>query len=264
MLGGHAAVEAAMSISWPSATGEIARLAHVPHLVWLGTVATMLNHASASIMATGDAFETLRAATPNPGEVVGNQSEHMALVGANFLGMLTPLIVANRGQYTEMWMRVRPTSQPTRQHPWRGAGDTADTATTAEHRRRGGWRLSARRAVRRRSQSDDGDRDWAVPAASEYADAGVVGVQWRRAAQSITELPQQAFGQLSSLASSLNVSPDDLGADFSAGDADWVTQTPQAGVRSRPRSAALAGAAGWEGPCRPPQRCAVPAPGRPR
>ncbi|CAN3132567.1 PPE family protein (plasmid) [Mycobacterium sp. smrl_JER01] len=244
MLGGHAAVEAAMSVSWPSATGEIARLAHVPHLVWLGTVATMLNHASASIMATGDAFETLRAATPNPGEVVGNQSEHMALVGANFLGMLTPLIVANRGQYTEMWMRgsanksayeaaslagvqaIPPIPPPPPSTVGAAGGGSQPGAQSADPSQM----METATGLFPQLLS------MPTQALSAFSGGGPL--------KSITELPQQAFGQLSSLASSLNVSPDDLGADFSAGDADWVTQTPQAGGAV---AASLGGAGGGGG-----------------
>jgi hypothetical protein len=45
MLGGHSAVEAALSASWPAPTGASAVAANVPHMLWLGTVATMLQTA---------------------------------------------------------------------------------------------------------------------------------------------------------------------------------------------------------------------------
>ena len=105
MLGGHMSTEAAMAASWPSLSGEIARLAHTPHLAWLGTAGAMVAEAGMAIDATAASFETSKFATPHPGEVAANQSEHVALNNANFLGFLTPLIIANRVDYGRMWMQ---------------------------------------------------------------------------------------------------------------------------------------------------------------
>ncbi|HRD12094.1 MAG TPA: PPE family protein, partial [Mycobacterium sp.] len=105
MLGGHSAVEAALSASWPAPTGASAVAANVPHMLWLGTVATMLQTAGAQIAATGEQFEVAKMATPTPAEVAYNQSEHVALNAANFLGFLTPYIMANRAQYGSYWVR---------------------------------------------------------------------------------------------------------------------------------------------------------------
>lgn len=232
MLGGHAAVEAAMSISWPSVTGEIARVAHVPHLAWLGTVATMLNHAAASIMATGESFETLRAATPNPGEVVGNQSEHGALVGANFMGMLTPLIIANRGRYTEMWMRGSAN---------KSAYEAASMAGVQAIPPLPPPPPSTVGAAGGGSQPGEGLAQAADPSQMMNTATGLFPQLLSMPTQalsslsgggplkSFTEIPQQALGQLSSLASSVDLAPQDLGGEFAVSDADWVTQTPQAG-----------------------------------
>ncbi|GAB7146343.1 hypothetical protein LRC484719_49590 [Mycobacterium riyadhense] len=103
-LGGHEAVAAALAAAWPDPTGEFAVLANVPHLLWQARLAGMLMDAAARIEATGSAFETLKAATPTPFEVGENQTEHVALQAHNFLGMLTPAIVANRANYSRMWV----------------------------------------------------------------------------------------------------------------------------------------------------------------
>lgn len=244
MLGGHAAVESAMSINWPSVTGEVARVAHVPHLAWLATVATMLNHAGASIMATGEAFETLRAATPNPGEVVGNQTEHGALVGANFLGMLTPLIIANRGQYTEMWMRGSAN---------KSAYEAASMAGVQAIPPLPPPPPSTVGAAGGGSQPGEGLAQAADPSQMMNTATGLFpqllsmpmqALSGGGPLKSLTEIPQQALGQISSLASSVDLAPEDSGGEFAGGDADWVTQTPQAGGAV---AASLGGAGGGGG-----------------
>lgn len=103
-LGGHEAVAAALAAAWPDPTGEFAVLANVPHLLWQARLAGMLLDAAARIEATGSAFESLKAATPTPGEIGENQTEHVALQAHNFLGMLTPAIAANRANYSRMWV----------------------------------------------------------------------------------------------------------------------------------------------------------------
>ncbi|MGV7450206.1 PPE family protein [Mycobacterium kansasii] len=104
ILGGLEAVAAALAAAWPDPTGEFAVLANVPHLLWQARLAGMLMDAAARIEATGTAFETLKAATPTPFEIGENQTEHVALQAHNFLGMLTPAIVANRANYSRMWV----------------------------------------------------------------------------------------------------------------------------------------------------------------
>lgn len=103
-LGGHEAVAAALAAAWPDPTGEFAVLANVPHLLWQARLAGMLMDAAAQIEATGTAFETLKAATPTPFEIGENQIEHVTLQAHNFLGMLTPVIAANRANYSRMWV----------------------------------------------------------------------------------------------------------------------------------------------------------------
>lgn len=103
-LGGHEAVAAALAASWPDPTGEFAVLANVPHLLWQAQLAGMLMEAATQIEATGNAFETLKAATPTPLEVGENQIEHGVLQANNFMGMLTPAIAVNRSNYSRMWV----------------------------------------------------------------------------------------------------------------------------------------------------------------
>ncbi|SKO16028.1 PPE family protein [Mycobacteroides abscessus] len=107
LSGGHGAVSAAMGVAWMGTTGSTAVAANTPYQAWLGKTQGELHAIAGQIEATGSAFETSRGATPTPGEVAANQSEHVALNAANFLGMLTPLIVENRGQYFgNMWPRA--------------------------------------------------------------------------------------------------------------------------------------------------------------
>lgn len=231
MLGGHAAVEAAMAVSWPSLTGEIARIAHVPHLVWLGTVAGMLSHAAASVMATGESFEALRAATPNPGEVAGNQAAHAAMVPANFMGMLTGLIIANREQYTEMW--VRGASNKSAYEAASMAGVQAipplpppppSTASAV-----GGGSQPGEMAQAADPSQMMQTATGLLPQLASMPMQAMGSLGGGGPFKSLTELPQQALGQLSSLASSAELAPEDVGGESAAGEADWVTQTPQAG-----------------------------------
>lgn len=106
VLGGHEGVAAALAGSWAAPTGEIAVAANQPYATWLATVFGMLQHAAMSISAAGSSFETNKAATPTPLEVEENQTEHVTLQANNFLGLLTPLIVANRTRYfSDMWVR---------------------------------------------------------------------------------------------------------------------------------------------------------------
>jgi PPE-repeat protein len=105
MLGGHSAVEAALSASWPAPTGASAVAANVPHMLWLGTVATMLQTAGRRSRPPANSSRWRKWPPPTPAEVAYNQSEHVALNAANFLGFLTPYIMANRAQYGSYWVR---------------------------------------------------------------------------------------------------------------------------------------------------------------
>ncbi len=104
MLGGHEAVATALQTSWPDPTGSAAVLSNVPNLLWQAQAATHLTASSALIAQTATAFETLKMATPTPVEIAETQAEHAALQSSNFLGLLTPLITANRARYSEQWL----------------------------------------------------------------------------------------------------------------------------------------------------------------
>jgi PPE-repeat protein len=103
VLGGHMAAEGAQAAAWDGPAGVLSISANAPYHAWMAEATAQLQVAAAQIMACGEGFETLKAATPTPVEVTSNQSEHVALNMANFLGMLTPLITANRADYGRMW-----------------------------------------------------------------------------------------------------------------------------------------------------------------
>ncbi|OFJ52439.1 hypothetical protein BEL07_17580 [Mycolicibacterium grossiae] len=103
-LGGQEAINAALSMSWPDPTGTMAVLAKVPLMIWQATAAGQISAQAAVIHEVALAFEALKAATPTPLEIGENQVEHGTLQANNFLGMLTSAIVANRTNYTRMWV----------------------------------------------------------------------------------------------------------------------------------------------------------------
>ncbi|WP_131832391.1 PPE domain-containing protein, partial [Mycobacteroides abscessus] len=95
LLAAHGGVAAQTGVSWMGATGATAVAAQTPYMAWLGSAIALVSTSAVQIEATAAAFETARAATPTPGEVAENQAEHVALNAANFMGFLTPAIVAN-------------------------------------------------------------------------------------------------------------------------------------------------------------------------
>lgn len=103
-LGGQEAINAALAMSWPDPTGELAVLAKVPLMLWQAAAAGQIEAQAAVIHQVALAFESLKAATPTPGEIGENQVEHGTLQAHNFLGMLTPAIMANRANYGRMWV----------------------------------------------------------------------------------------------------------------------------------------------------------------
>lgn len=245
MLGGHTAVESAMGVAWPSISGEIARLAHVPHMTWLATVAGLLGEASVAIEATGAAFETAKAATPSPVEVAANQSEHVALNLANFFGMLTPLITANRADYGRMW-----TQGVANKYAY-AAASTAGVQSipplpppppSTAGAPAGGMPLG-----QSEPSSTDALGSAGNPLSMMQSIVPMLGqlpsslMQGGGPLKSLGELPQQMMGQLSSLASSVDLAGGSelMGADLGA--ADWVMSPP---VGGGPVSASLAGGGG--------------------
>ena len=251
MLGGHSAVETALAASWPAPTGASAVAANVPHMLWLGTVATMLQTAGAQIAATGEQFEVAKMATPTPVEVAYNQSEHVALNAANFLGFLTPYIMANRAQYGSYWVRgvsnksayeaasaagvqaIPPVPPPPpTAAPLTGGGGSSLTDTASPENL-----LAGQGSPMQMMMS-------LLPMAAQMP-SQLSGLTSGGPLSSVTELPQQALQQITSLAGQFGSVSPDVGADaLSAAGADWVTATPAAGG---PVTASLTGAGGGAG-----------------
>ena len=246
MLGGHVSTEAAMAASWPSLSGEIARLAHTPHLGWLATAGAMVAEAGMAIDATAASFETSKFATPHPGEVAANQSEHVALNSANFLGFLTPLIIANRVDYGRMWMQgvtnkyayeagsvplqtVPPLPPPP---PSTTGGAGSGTPGLDQAAGEAGAPLD----------SFFQQMTGMLPAIGQMPMSAVQSLGSGGPLKTLTEVPSQLLSQMGSLASAANLSPE-AGLDGVAA-SDWVTSTPLAGGAV---NASLAGGGGGGG-----------------
>lgn len=246
MLGGHMSTEAAMAASWPSLSGEIARLAHTPHLAWLATAGAMVAEAGMAIDATAASFETSKFATPHPGEVAANQSEHVALNNANFLGFLTPLIIANRVDYGRMWMQgvtnkyayeagsvplqTVPPVPPPPSSTTGGAG--SGTPGVGQASGEAGAPLD----------SFFQQMTGMLPAIGQMPMSAVQSLSGGGPLKTLTEVPSQLLSQMGSLASAANLSPE-AGLDGVAA-SDWVTSTPLAGGAV---NASLAGGGGGGG-----------------
>lgn len=243
MLGGHISTEAAMAASWPSLSGEIARLAHTPHLGWLASAGAMVAEAGMAIDATAASFETSKFATPHPGEVAANQSEHVALNNANFLGFLTPLIIANRVDYGRMWMQgvsnkyaYEAGSVPLQTVP---PLPPAPPSTTGGA---GAGTPGLDQASAEASAPMDSffqQMTGMLPTIGQMPMSLFQSVGSGGPLKGLTELPQQFLGQMGSLASAANLSPE-AGLDGAAA-SDWVTATPLAGGAV---NASLAGGGG--------------------
>ncbi|MBU8840622.1 MULTISPECIES: PPE domain-containing protein [Mycolicibacterium] len=231
MLGGHLSTEAAMSVSWPSLSGEIARLAHTPHLAWLATAGAMVAEAGMAIDAAAASFETSKYATPHPGEVAANQSEHVALNNANILGFLTPLIMANRFDYGRMWVTgvankyayeagsVPLQTVPPLPPPPPSTTGMADVSAPSGLEQAGTEALPADGFF----QSLTG----MLPMIGQLPSQVMQSMGGGGAFKGLTEVPQQILGQMGSLASAANLSPE-AGMEGLSG-SDWVTATPLAG-----------------------------------
>lgn len=252
MLGGHAAVQSALAVNWPAPTGEASVLANVPHMLWLGTVATMLQAAGGQIAATGEAFEMAKAATPTPAEVAYNQGEHVALNNANFLGFLTPYIAANRTQYGSYW--VRGVANKTSYEAASAAGVQSippippPPPTAAPLTGGGGGAGAEPKATDALSgaQSPMEMMSSLLPMAMQLPSSLGQLASGGGPLKSLTELPKQAMEQVTSLSSQFGSSESGSGfADGSGGEGgDWITDTPTAGG---PVTASLTGGAAGAG-----------------
>jgi len=83
-LGGQEAINAALAMSWPDPTGELAVLAKVPLMLWQAAAAAHMSASGSAIQQVAMAFEALKAATPTPVEIGENQVEHGVLQANNF------------------------------------------------------------------------------------------------------------------------------------------------------------------------------------
>lgn len=247
MLGGHEAVALALGTSWPAPTGELAVLANVPHLLWQARAAGELTAAAGLITETADAFETLRAGTPTPGEIGENQAEHVALNNANFLGFLTPLIVANRARYGQMWITaasnkyayaaasasgvqaIPPLDPPTpTAMPMGGSPGTPSLGPKGDEQAL----ASAAEAGPQQALS------MFMPMMSQLGQFGSQAGQLTSGGGGLTQLPQQALQPVMSLASQFGqLTPPGTEAVGAVNPGSWLTGAPAAGG---PVSASLA------------------------
>lgn len=199
-----------------------------------------------AIDATAASFETSKFATPHPGEVAANQSEHVALNNANFLGFLTPLIIANRVDYGRMWMQgvtnkyayeagsvplqtVPPLPPPP---PSTTGGAGSGTPGLDQAAGEAGAPLD----------SFFQQMTGMLPAIGQMPMSAVQSLGSGGPLKTLTEVPSQLLSQMGSLASAANLSPE-AGLDGFAA-SDWVTSTPLAGGAV---NASLAGGGGGGG-----------------
>ena len=231
-LGGHEAVAAAMGAAWPDPSGEFAVLANVPHLLWQATIAGMLTDAASRIEATGTAFETLKAATPTPMEIGENQIEHGVLQANNFLGMLTPAIVANRANYGRMWVTAADNKYSYAAASASGVQAIPPLPDPPPTTVGGGGDPTSAMSQLSSGQGSGGGAESAMSGImSSLGQVGQIGSQLGGGGplQGLTQLPQQALSPLQSLMSSVGGMGNPANAISAGGAADWLTATPAAG-----------------------------------
>ncbi|QIV79930.1 PPE family protein [Mycolicibacterium frederiksbergense] len=244
-LGGQEAINSALAMSWPDPTGQLAVLSKVPLMLWQAAAAGQIEAQAAVIHEVALAFETLKAATPTPGEIGENQVEHGTLQANNFLGMLTPAIGVNRANYGRMWVTAASNkyeyaaaSMPIQALPPLPPPPPA-TAT-------GGATPSMPAPQEKASDLLGGGGEGAMNAF--MGPLGQIGGMAGQLGQggplsSLSQFPQQAMQPLMSLLQGgMGGNPADALA--SATTADWLTATPAAGG---PVAANLVGGGGAGG-----------------
>ncbi|MBS9535986.1 PPE domain-containing protein [Mycobacterium sp. M1] len=235
MLGGQAAVQAALAVTWPAPTGAMSMLSNVPNMLWLATVAVLLQEAALGIAGTAEHFELMRMATTTPEQVFENQIEHAALQASNILGQNTPRIGANRAEYGTMW--VTGVSNKNSYQLASLAGVQAippippppPQAVPAAG-------LAGAASAGPESSPMDMLQSIAPTMMQPLQQAGQM-LSGGGPMQSLMQLPQQAMGMMSKLGS-FNSAGGGLGGG------DWVTAVPAAGG---PVTASLASAGGGAG-----------------
>jgi PPE-repeat protein len=251
ILGGTEAAAGAQMASWDSVASLVAMAAHLPYQAWIGDTMAHLMQASAMIAANAQGFDSLKAATPTPGEIEENQIENVILNQLNFLGMLTPAIAANRAEYGRKWV----TAAGNMYSYEALSGTTVQTLAPLDPPIPSGMPAAAP-GVPDAAQPDSGNPLQALttsggpgqglsafmPLLSQLASAPSQLAQGGGGSQLLsgfTQLPQQAMGPLQSIMGQFT-SAGALGG-FGAADpaaAAWIAATPAAGG---PVSAALSG-----------------------
>ncbi|ASX03538.1 PPE family protein [Mycobacterium intracellulare] len=230
-LGGQEAINAALAMSWPDPTGELAVLAKVPLMLWQAAAAGHMSASASAIQEVAMAFEALKAATPTPAEIGENQIEHGVLQANNFLGMLTPAIAVNRTNYGRMWVTAASnkyeyasSSMPIQAIPPMPEPPPTGTPAGATPSMAPPQEKSAQDLLS--GGGSDAMSMFMGPLSQFGGMAGQLG-----GGGQLASLPQQAFQPFMSmlsgggLGSSLNPS----GAMSAASAADWLSATPAAG-----------------------------------
>lgn len=245
-LGGQEAINAALAMSWPDPTGELAVLAKVPLMLWQAAAAGQIEAQAAVIHEVALAFESLKLATPTPGEIGENQVEHGTLQANNFLGMLTPAIMANRANYGRMWVtsasnkyEYAAASMPIQGLPPLPPPPPATAS--------GGATPSMPVSQDKASDVLGGGGEQAMNAF--MGPLGQVGSMAGSLGQggpfsSLAELPQQGLQPLMQMLQGGGMGGNPADALSAATTADWLTATPAAGG---PVAANLVGGAGGGG-----------------
>jgi len=231
-LGGQEAINAALAMSWPDPTGELAVLAKVPLMLWQAAAAAHMSASASAIQQVAMAFEALKAATPTPVEIGENQFEHGVLQANNFFGMLTPAITLNRAHYGDMWVTAASnkyeyaaSSAPIQAIPPMPEPPPAGTP---------GGATPSMSAPQEKSAQDllsGGGSDAMSMFMGPLSQVGGLAGQLGGGGQ-MASLPQQAFQPFMSmlsgggLGSSLNPSSEAMSA---ASAADWLSAPPAAG-----------------------------------
>lgn len=245
-LGGQEAINAALAMSWPDPTGELAVLSKVPLMLWQAAAAGQIQAQAAIINEVALAFESLKAATPTPMEIGENQIEHGVLQANNFLGMLTPAIGVNRANYGRMWVTSASNkyAYAAASAPIQGLPPLPPPPPATA----GGGATPSMPAPQEKSAADAlGGPEQAMSAF--MGPLGQVGGMAGQLGQggpfsSLAQLPQQGMQPLMQLLQGGGLGGNPAEALSAATTADWLTATPAAGG---PVAANLVGGAGGGG-----------------
>ncbi|MDF0531144.1 PPE family protein [Tsukamurella sp. 8F] len=95
----------AVQAAWQSVAGSATVPPALGRAAWYAVAGGLMQAHGGALTGLGTTWEALRAATPTPAEVAANRTTESNLVAHNFLGFLTPAIMANDAVYTgRMWV----------------------------------------------------------------------------------------------------------------------------------------------------------------